>query len=104
MGMEMRPMGRLPTETTKRAIALVERSRPSLTRPRLTDPELEARMQAAESQQAVRYARKEDACDRVSRAVEDIEESADGIVIAIDDEDSVVHHADALAQLRRVRR
>ncbi len=99
MELLMRPTRRLPTDPVPRALALVERSRPSTNRPRLTDPELEARMAAMEAERAMDYAEREDVIDRLDRVAETIDESADGVVrVELDDDDSVVHH---LRNLRR---
>jgi len=89
----MRPQDRLPTEPVARAAALVERSRPSPTRPRLSDPELEAKLCEAESERAARFAAREDLFDRIDRARELVDESEDGVIsVELSDEDSVVQH------------
>lgn len=90
----VRPLRRLPTEPAPRALALVERSRPNPERPRLADPELEAKMTAMEQARAIEYAAQEDALDRLERAVEEIEDSQDGtVLVELADDDSIVHHA-----------
>jgi hypothetical protein len=87
------PREPLPTDPSQRALALVARSRPTANRPRLTDPELEARMVAAESERAVRYAAREDMVDRVERATALVDGSEEGVVsVDLDEEDSTVHH------------
>ena len=89
----MRRQDRLPTEPGARAAALVERSRPNATRPRLSDPELEARLIEAESERAARFAAREDLFDRVDRVRELVDESEDGVIsVELSDEDSVVTH------------
>lgn len=93
----MRPPRRLPTDPVPRALALVERSRPSPDRPRLSDPELEAKMVEMESGRAVDYAAREDVLDRLDKIREEIDESEDGVVrVELDETDSVVHHVDNL--------
>jgi hypothetical protein len=97
-GDDMRRQDRLPTDPVDRAHALVERSRPKADRPRLSDPELEARMVEAEQDRAVRFAAREDVFDRLDRVRETIDESEDGVIsVEVNDEDSLVHH---IAELR----
>lgn len=93
----MRSQDRLPTDTGARILALVERSRPNSVRPRLSDPELEARLVEAEAERAVDLAAREDVFDRLDRAKQMVDDSKDGTVfVELDDEDSVVHHVAAL--------
>jgi hypothetical protein len=90
----MRTRTPLPTEASQRALALVEASRPNSSRPRLSDPELEARMSEREAEQAVRHAQREDLIDRLERVTELVDGSEDGAVaVEIDGETSAVHHA-----------
>ena len=94
---DVRTLDRLPTDPSQRAVALVERSRPTSDRPRLSDPDLEAKMMAAESERAVRMAAREDVFDRLDRAREMVEESEDGVIsVELDDEDSLVQHVAVL--------
>lgn len=75
-------------------MALVERSRPSSGRPRLSDPALEAKMSASEQERAVRYAEQEDLSDRLRRVTEMVESSDDGVIeVEIEDDPSIVQHA-----------
>lgn len=84
----------LPSDPTRRALALVEASRPNPARPRLSDPELEAKLSQAESDRALLFAQREDLCDRLERVSEMIEQSGDGTIsVEIDEETSAVHHA-----------
>jgi hypothetical protein len=89
----VRPQDRLPTDASQRALALVERSRPTAVRPRLSDPELEAKLIEAESERAVRMADREDLFDRVARVTQMVDESEDGAIrVEIEDNDSLVQH------------
>jgi len=60
-------------------------------RPRLSDPELEARMSELESRQAIDYAMSEDMCDRLFRLGRTLEESEDGVILdELEDDSSLV--------------
>lgn len=90
---DVKPMDRLPTDPTERAMALVERARPSSTRPRLSDPALEAKLSASEQERAVRYTEREDLSDRLRRVTEMVDSSEDGVIeVEIDDDPSIVRH------------
>lgn len=97
----MRKLQRLPTDTVRRKRVLERRSSPTPGLPRLADPVLQARLDAADAERAKHYARQEDICDRLERVAEAIDESSieeDGAVIdELSEEDSLVHHISALA-------
>jgi hypothetical protein len=96
---DVKPQDRLPTDPSQRALALVERSLPSVARPRLADPELEAKMVAAEQERALRMASREDLFDRLDRVTRMVEESDDGVIqVEIEDNDSLVQHIEVLRQ------
>lgn len=96
----MRPRRPLPVDPAARARVLAEQSTPNETRPRLSDPDLEARMTAAEAERAIRYANREDLADRIERVTKMVDDSEDGAVtIEFGEEVSTVHHAVDLAQV-----
>lgn len=71
-------------------------------RPRLSDPELEARLNAIERDSAARYAASEDISDRLDTITRAIDAGPDGdgiITVELDGDDSTVHHAE---EVRRV--
>jgi hypothetical protein len=94
-----------PTKPTRRETAapsppplVAPRSAPNPDRPKLPSP-YEEQLAALDNQSAACYSAIEDASDRIAQLVKSLDESSYGIVIPsdFDEDDSLVHHIDAIA-------